>query len=130
MAGDVESRQRVRYIKDHFLTIPCAERAFISGLTVDCTTALTKVAKRMARESLCGQMVRFMMVSSKQMIAMDSAFYTTQTASATKVLGKMVRSTEKVPTYGRMVPNTLFSMRRERKRIKASWKAIMFRSNN
>lgn len=76
--------------------------AFTSGQTVDFTLDPSKEVGRTGKASICGLMDKLTTVSSRGMIVTALVFYTTQMVSATKVLGKMVKSTARATIFGLM----------------------------
>ena len=119
-AGDVVSLLRVKFTKDPLVTIQCAVRVFTSGLMVDCSSDHSKQERKMVKEPICGLMDRHMMVNSRTMTAMASAFCITQMVSVSKVTGRMVKSTAKATISGPMALSITVYMLMVKRKIKAS----------
>ena len=109
MGGAAESRLKVKCTKAASHLTQCVARGFTSGRMGDFTSETGKEAKRMAKESICGQMDRPTMANLKAMTATVSVSCITRMANVLKAFGKMAKSTAKAITFGRMVQSTLSS---------------------
>jgi len=114
---------KVKFIKDHFYLIVCAEQAFSNGLMDDFIMDHFKEGKNWVRVFICGLTVKSMMENLKMMIAMDLEFCITQMENDLRVLGKTVKRTERECMFGQMEQSTIVYMRMVRRRIRVNLKA-------
>lgn len=130
MDTEEESHHEVKCTRVNFSTIRWLVRDCTNGLMVVSSSAISKQGEKLAKESTCGPMDKYMMASLRMMTAMGRERYTIQMESDLTVPGKMAKNMERANMFGRTVLDTMCCTTMERKRNKDALKTVKLSLTN